>query len=357
MMLNSRIKLLQFFTLVLLLTNFATVIFGQVERAPKKVKVIPIPTLGYEPETLFHFGAVALFTFDLYHDSLTRTSNAKVEFNYTLRNQLILETEWSYFFREEQWFSQGLLHFSKFPDYYYGVGSATPIENELLFETNRIDLEGGVYYNLGRRRFTGGGFRYLNYSNLNSDSQIKFDELVDRQNVGLSLSFFIDRRNSLLSASKGSLLRLDTEYNFSKSDYLRMKFDARKYLSISSGFVFAGRFYNQFTFGTPTFYDYAVLGGDDFVRGYFYGRYRDKHLTTFQGEIRTPLLWRLGLSFIAGVSSLYDQPSAISTAIRPNYGLGLRFLVDKEDRINLRFDYVLGNQQNSGFYISFGESF
>jgi hypothetical protein len=35
----------------------------------------------------------------------------------------------------------------------------------------------------------------------------------------------------------------------------------------------------------------------------------------------------------------------------------LRFLVDKKEGTNLRFDNAIGSGKNSGFYISFGESF
>lgn len=49
----------------------------------KKVTVLPVPVIGYTPETNIYFGAVTLFTINNVHDSLTRTSNAKIEFNYT----------------------------------------------------------------------------------------------------------------------------------------------------------------------------------------------------------------------------------------------------------------------------------
>tara|TARA_B100000508_G_scaffold141079_1_gene146084 strand:+ start:57330 stop:58406 length:1077 start_codon:yes stop_codon:yes gene_type:complete len=323
----------------------------------RKVKVLPFPTLGYEPETKFHFGAVALFTLDLYQDSMTRTSNAKIEFNYTLRNQIILESEWNYFFKEEQWFSQGLLHFSRYPDLYYGVGPSTETSAELLFESNRVNLRGGLYRKIGNHLFTGGALRYTNYSRVISDSLITFNELRQRENLGISGALFYDHRNNLLNASTGAYFRTDLEYNLSNTDYTLLSIDLRKYHTFKYGFVLAGRMYNRFAFGTPTFYDYSVLGGDDYVRGYFYGRYRDKHLSTLQIEMRTPLLWRVGLALISGVSSLYPDPAAFGAVIRPNYGAGIRFLVDKKDNINLRFDYVVGNDQNSGFYISFGESF
>ena len=119
-------------------------IFAQDSTKVKKVKVLPVPAFGYSPETRTYVGAVTLFTLDFYPDTITRISNAKVEFNYTWNKQVIAEIGWNYFFREEKWFTKGLIHFSKYPDLYYGIGTNTPDSNELVFSTNRlvIDLQG-----------------------------------------------------------------------------------------------------------------------------------------------------------------------------------------------------------------------
>jgi hypothetical protein len=49
----------------------------------RKVKVLPVPAFGYSPETKSYIGAVCLFNFNFYQDSFTRSSNAKIEFNYS----------------------------------------------------------------------------------------------------------------------------------------------------------------------------------------------------------------------------------------------------------------------------------
>lgn len=335
-------------------------VFGQIndstDAKSKKVKVLPVPTIGYEPETKTQIGAVCLFTIDIYQDSLTRVSNAKVEFNYTFRNQIILETQWSYFFRNEKWFSDGIIHLSKYPDFYYGVGSNSSDNNEILYESNRLIFDVGLYKNLKKKLFFGGGIRYLNYFNLSTNEYNPYNELKDFKNIGLTTSIFFDSRNNLLNSTKGSFLKMDAGYNTGSNDYFTFKLDLRKYFTFKYGFILASRFYNSFVFNTPNFYDYSILGGDKYVRGYFYGKYRDNNLSTIQAELRTPLLWRFGLAFIVGASTLYSNYNDIDN-IRSNYGLGLRFLVDKKDNVNLRFDYVLGNENNSGFYIGFGESF
>ena len=344
--------------LSLLFITSSTGLFGQgtLVKKQKKIKILPVPTFGYEPETKTHIGAVSLFTLDFYQDSMTRTSNAKVEFNYTWMNQIILESEWDYFFKEESWFTNGRLHFSKYPDYYWGIGNQSSEEQQLLFSTNRTIFDINGYKNLGHKVFVGIGTRYLNYKHLSSDSINPFQELRSSSVFGLRLAGFKDTRNNLLNASTGMYYFTEIDYNFSQSNYLRFTFDARNYFSISDKYVFAFRLYNAFNLNTPNFYDYSILGGDDYVRGYFYGRFRDKNLSTLQAEIRVPIIWRIGLAFIGGASSIYNDFSSIQN-IRPNYGGGLRILIDKEDDVNLRFDYVLGSKGHSGFYVSFGESF
>ncbi len=343
------------------LTLLVIVIFGNIAHAQdstktKRVKVLPVPTFGYEPETRFHFGAVCLFTLDLYQDSLTRVSNAKIEFNYTLRRQIILEMGWNYFFKHEKWFTDGLIHVSKYPDFYYGIGTNSTEEDKLLFESNRALFDVGLYKKLRGKLFAGAEVKYFNYSDISTEELNPHSELQDAWNVGLSGTVFYDTRNNLLSSSEGTFLKFNLGYNFGTNHYVNAKVDARKYFTFKHNFVLASRFYNSFIFGTPNFYDYSILGGDKFVRGYFNGKFRDNHLSTLQAELRTPRWWRLGLAFIAGASSIYNN-SNILNEIKPNYGLGLRFLMDKKDNINLRLDFVKGNEGNNGFYISFGESF
>ncbi len=323
----------------------------------KRIKVLPVPTFGYEPETKTHVGAVCLFTINLHNDSLTRQSNAKLELNYTFRNQMIIESEWNYFSKKEKWYSDGVLHVSYYPDFYYGIGPNSNSSGELLFSTNRLKGDVGLYRNVVKKLFLGGGIRYYRYSNVASDERIDFGELSDAENLGVKASLFKDTRNNLLNATDGVYALMDVEHNFSALNYWKLGIDLRKYFSNNKGFSLSTRLFNSFILNTPTFYDYNILGGDDFVRGYFYGRYRDKHLSTLQTEIRTPHIFRFGMAVIGGISSLYNAPSMLFDTIRPNYGLGLRYLVDKNDKINLRLDYVIGSPGNSGFYISFGESF
>jgi len=346
--------MIRLFSISVLLTLFSGFVAGQ--DSTKKIKLLPVPTIGYSPETKTYIGAVTLFTIDLYKDSLTRTSNAKFEFNYTWNKQLILETEWNYFFKEEKWFTKGRIHYSEYPDYYYGIGSNTPESNKLLFNSNRFVFEANILRNLGGKLFIGPNLRFINYSNVSYSSDLIYPELADQSTFGVGITLLRDSRNSLLTPTKGFYFNFNTGYNFSKSDYLATTLDIRYYKTWADKYTWASRMINDFRFGKVPFYDYSFLGGDKFVRGYNYGRYRDKNLSSIQTEFRLPLVWKFGIATFGGISNLFANNFKINDS-KYNCGLGLRFLVDKHDKTNLRLDYAVGNDGNSGFYISFGESF
>jgi len=329
----------------------------------RKVKVLPVPAFGYAPETRYYVGAVSLFTMDFYNRPDTRKSTGKVEFNYTWNRQVILEGELNYFFREEKWFTSSSAHYSKYPDQYFGIGAATSDSNRVLFQSNRLKLDATLCRQIGNKLFLGGGARYVNYTHIAalSEHAAAYPELVNSANAELKFLLFKDTRNNLLTPVHGEFYELISGINYTGNQlYLRIVGDARKYYSFgkNKSHVLAGRAFHTSVIGNAPFYDLAILGGDRIARGYFYGRFRDDHLSTLQVEYRTPYLWRLGLAGFGGVSVLYGPRTAFDgTNLKPNAGIGLRFLVDKTDRTNLRFDYAVGANGQSGFYVSFGESF
>ncbi len=353
---SHKSKFILLFIIVLLMIQPA---FAGDSIKVKKVKILPVPAFGYSPETKTYLGAVTLFTINLYRDTLTRTSNAKFEFNYSWNKQIILESEWNYFFRHEKWFTKGKIHYSKYPDLYYGIGSAAPESNKTFFESRRALVDISVLKNLGNQLFTGINFKYSGYSNVEvSDQTELFPELRDESSLGIGLSVLRDTRNNLLTPTRGFYSYFNGLYNFAGSNYLKLTLDLRYYKTWNGKFTLANRLINEVNTGTPPFYDRAMLGGDKFVRGYYLGRYRDNNLSALQSEFRFPAFWKIYLAAFGGLSEIYPKFDRFSLAsVKTNYGFGLRFLVDKTENTFLRLDYAIGQDKNNGFYISFGESF
>lgn len=344
--------------LILLILPFFT--WAQDSTGFRKKTFLPVPAFGYSPETKTYIGAVLMVNL-IREDSLTRSSNAKFEVNYTWRKQFISEFQWNHFTYREKWFTNGILHFSRYPDKYFGIGASTLDSSEINFQSDRYRIESSLLRNFGHQLFIGGSIRYLNYTRFreNSDTNFVYNELHPTSTYGIQLIASIDRRDDILTPTKGFYVGFKNDHNYSNSYYSRISIDVRKYFSWKGKIdqIISARLFTNHVHGQAPFYDMSILGGDPYLRGYFYGRFRDNHMTLLQAEYRTRLYWRLGLSAFGGVGILYNDFQLKDQSFKPNAGLGLRFIVDKDAGTNLRFDYAVGKDGQSGFYVSFGESF
>jgi len=109
--------------------------------------------------------------------------------------------------------------------------------------------------------------------------------------------------------------------------------------------------------GTAPFQDLVGFGGQDFLRGYFDGQYRDKTEVGGQVEYRIPVWWRFGVVAFAGIAQVADKASLWSlNEFKFAGGAGIRFLLKRDDRIALRLDMGFGNN-SSGVYLTVTEAF
>lgn len=329
--------------------------------ATKKVKILPVPTFGYSPETKTYLGAVALLNFDLYQNKQTRTSNASLELTYTFRKQFLLEADWNYFFDHENWFTKGRLHFSKYPDLYFSQAqSYNNREIGTRYETDRYIGDVTLYRKLYTSAFVGLNLRYISYLNFDGLADMSDVGFPDRLVRGIGIEYLLDSRDNIMTASQGMFFNFSFSYNHDNitKEYYKLILDARAYRHYWNNSVLSCRLFSHSNFRNPQpFFDEAIAGGDQFVRGYFFGKYRDQHATTFQIEWRVPLVWRVSFSAFGGISDLYNASGGFGEDYLYNIGGGLRILVDKNEGTNLRLDYAVGQYGNSGFYFAFGESF
>ena len=93
------------------------------------------------------------------------------------------------------------------------------------------------------------------------------------------------------------------------------------------------------------------------MRGYFEGRYTDGNLLATQVEWRQKISKLFGLVGFAGVGTVAPSISEFSTSyLRPSLGIGLRFLVDPEENLNLRLDF--GRSESKwNYYLKIAEAF
>ncbi len=112
----------------------------------------------------------------------------------------------------------------------------------------------------------------------------------------------------------------------------------------------------QFNYGNPSWGMLAQLGGSSAMRGYYEGRYRDKHKIETQVELRQHVWRRNGIVVWAGAGTVFDKPGSIKLRhVLPNYGVGYRWEFKKN--VNVRLDYGFGKKGQSGFTFNINEAF
>ena len=118
--------------------------------------------------------------------------------------------------------------------------------------------------------------------------------------------------------------------------------------------IIAGEVRALFNFGNPSWAMMARLGNNANMRGYYKGRYRDKHSITTQIELRQHVWKHSGIVLWVGAGNVFHDSDTFKK-ILPNFGIGYRFEVRK--RMNVRFDYGFGKSGQNGLVMSMYESF
>ncbi len=105
------------------------------------------------------------------------------------------------------------------------------------------------------------------------------------------------------------------------------------------------------------FFDQCSLGQTSDIRGYAVGQYQDRRMIVGQVEYRRELFWRVGATGFFGLGEVAKTFSDFNKrSLLPGGGLGARFLLAKQNHINLRVDYAWG-EGSSALYVSLAEAF
>lgn len=179
-------------------------------------------------------------------------------------------------------------------------------------------------------------------------------------NVGAGVSLVYDNRDNLTNPHCGIYLNINqmSRPGFMGNDYAfsttAFRFDA--YQRLGKGTVLAEDIGANLNFGNPSWGMMAELGGTHSMRGYYEGRYRDKHSLEATVELRQHVWKRNGIVVWVGAGTIFPKFSALrSKQILPNAGVGYRWEFKKN--VNVRLDYGFGKSGQSGFLFNINEAF
>lgn len=333
-------------------------------------KMIFTPVISFAPETNLSFGVGMKSLFKLKGSgNETRTSNMPVTAQYTIENKFLFFSGFQVFFPQEKYVLAGNLRIQSFPSLYFGIGQNTPKTNEEEFAYSQILFEPILLKNVFIPYFfVGSGIRYNKISNVESVANGLL-ALSDQPGAsgstssGLQLAMIYDSRDNLLNPKKG--MYLEFTHGFygqvlgGTQSYQLSRFDLRYYLPVSKKTtnVLAFQLQGQLSHGDTPLLEMGRLGGDESLRGYFEGRYTDRHLLASQVEWRQKINKLWGYTIFAGLGSVAPEINKFGfDNLRPAIGIGLRFLVDPHEDLNLRLDFGAG-QEKINYYLKIAEAF
>ena len=184
-----------------------------------------------------------------------------------------------------------------------------------------------------------------------------FDTGSDVRSMGLGINFEYDSRDMPLNSYGGRHFKLDALFNDevigSNSTYQSYTAAYRSYHALTDSLVLAWEMQGCERGGKAPLWDACTVK----LRGFSATDYLGKVSASGQAEVRWKLNERWGVVGFGGAGYVGSSFSGISDheAI-PSYGAGVRFMVLKAKRVNLRLDYARSTDSDA-IHFSVGEAF
>lgn len=223
---------------------------------------------------------------------------------------------------------------------------------------------------------------YLGVLYLGTKTTYRFDQGTDEENEfaqeffeehgitdnfisSLGLNFSFDNQDYIYNPTKGLAFsirpKFNTEWLGSDNEYVDTDFNFTYFTPISERDVLGFSLAGGLGFGDVPFDGYQTYGARNNLRGYESGKYRGQHMVALQTEYRKHIYRRWGAVAFAGTGSIWNDESNDEGILEriwlPSLGIGARYMISLEKRINLRLDYAVGVDGNQGVYFGIMESF
>jgi hypothetical protein len=255
------------------------------------------------------------------------------------------------------------LYFYSFPCKYWGIGYANGNNDANETEMNRwqAQAKASFMFRVAPSTYIGPmlTFDFIEGKDIKNPELLEGMDRITR-NTGVGLTFVYDSRDVTTNPKRGFYVNLSqcfrpkfmgNDYAFSTTD---LRFNA--YRRVWKGGIIATDLRSQLNFGNPSWGMMALLGNSYSMRGYYEGRYRDKHKIEAQVELRQHVWKRNSVVAWVGAGTVFNKFSSMRMGhVLPNFGIGYRWEFKKD--VNVRLDYGFGKNGQSGFIFNINEAF
>ena len=320
------------------------------------------PAAYYTDETKLAGGAYAIFDFGDLGSGLSST--VALNLIYTQKNQILAgaftDVSWS------RYRFLGLAFGKKFPNTFYGIGNETLEADAEDYTDRSLSILAIPQRKVRPNLYVGPviWFEAHSLTDLEANGRIATGNLPGTaegyQVLGLGGMMTWDTRDHNTYPTRGSYYELwAAGYNKSVgSDYgfTALEVDLRQYIPLSDNRTVAVQaLLNSVSKHAPIL-SYPTLG-DNNLRG-FASRYTDRALFVLHAGYRHRFQNRWGLALFAGVGDVAPTVSDLSpNNLKFGAGIGVRFMLIPDARLNLRFDLGFGSGGNASSEFIPGEAF
>jgi hypothetical protein len=336
-----------------------------------KLQTLAYPTIAYAPETKWEFGISAVVVGYAKKDTSNRLSEINGFTFITTEKQYGGIIEHALHSHKNTWFFLGKLKVQNFPLSYHGIGANSPKEKIATVDAFSFNWKERFLRKVWRDFFVGLELDFQSLSNVNFKPYTSDLSLLTpvgfkgSNNLGIGVGFLYDNRHNVLNVRHGFFAETAVLVNSKKlggiADFSSIFSDFRYFHPIGKKNVLAIQSIGQFTLGDAPFNQYALMGGEMMMRGYYLGRFRDKNYTSLQTEFRmlpVPFAKKFGFAVFASSGIVFDKASAIT----PEYfkyagGAGIHYLLFPKKDVWTRIDFAINSEGGNGFYLFIGCAF
>jgi hypothetical protein len=338
------------------------------KKAEALFKIVPVPIITYSSEAGNTFG---LAKFNLFNpskkDTISKPSKLSEVLTFSTKGRVNLSVSNELILKENKYMIISYFNYKRTPEYLLGIGNDVSINDVEQITIDRIKFASVGMVRVKKNYYAGITWDLADYFSIKADSNsfLTRNNVLGRTggtDVGVGFSGALDSRDNRYNAYKGAFVLttvifypgfLGSSFEFTKIDI-----DARKYFNPWLKHVIAIQATTSYTTGDVPFYDLAMLGGEDKMRGYYKGALRDKVLVDAQIEYRMPVWNIFGITTWVATGRVADQYTNLSfDGLWLSYGGGIRIRVDSKNNTNLRLDMGFGPNGVQGFYFNFAEAF
>lgn len=351
-------------------------------RDPDKVWVSVLGGPSYTPEASLGIGGAMLMSFKMdKKDTVSQRSFLPIGFNISLNKTIVVAGAGTFFFNQDKYRLYMNYSFRNEPANYFGKGYES-IENTPMgsgtssFHKMTIQFNPRFVWQAHPKLFVG-GLADINYTSSSKFNPVMLEDPYFNRftpsylNTGIGAIIQYDTRNDIATPGKGVFLsgtgKFYSKIFGGRYDYQILELEYRHFFPLfQRRSVIGWVAKTQIGFNDIPFTELPMFGSPFDLRGYYWGKYRDRsmmygiveyrHMFGSQEAYERGTFWsKLGFVVWAGTGTIGDTP-AQWTRWKFNYGTGLRIQIQKNKNFRLDIGREPGNK-GVLFYMNMTEAF